>query len=66
MQVTINGKPKEVKEKTTLQDLLTGLAIQRRGTAVEINKEIVPRASHAQKIIEEGDVIEIITMVGGG
>ncbi len=66
MEVTINGHTREVKENITLQSLLTELDIQRRGTAVEINREIIPRAGHGTHIIREGDVIEIITMVGGG
>ncbi len=66
MQVTINGEPREIKEGTTLQGLLLELEIQTRGTAVEINREIIPRAAHGERAIAEGDAIEIIRMVGGG
>jgi len=66
MQVTINGEPREVKEGLSLADLLIQLEIKTHGTAVEINREIVPRTNHAQRLIAEGDTIEIIRMVGGG
>ena len=32
----------------------------------ERNREIVPRARHGETRIEDGDRIEIVTMVGGG
>ncbi len=66
MQITVNGKAMEVREGITLRDLLVELAVEPRGTAVEINKEIAPRAAHGERLIEEGDRIEIIRMVGGG
>jgi len=34
--------------------------------AVELNNEIIPRSSYANKIIVAKDRIEIITAVGGG
>ncbi|MFQ5353716.1 MAG: sulfur carrier protein ThiS [Thermodesulfobacteriota bacterium] len=66
MLITINGEPREVREGITLKNLLLELEINTRGTAVEINREIVPRASHNERLVAEGDVIEIIRMVGGG
>ncbi|MFQ5428100.1 MAG: sulfur carrier protein ThiS [Thermodesulfobacteriota bacterium] len=66
MLITINGESREVREGITLAGLLGELEIQTRGTAVEINREIVPRASHEKRAIANGDVIEIIRMVGGG
>ncbi len=66
MQVMINGETREVKEGLSLAALLLELNVQRQGTAVEINREIVPRAEHTKRLIAEGDIIEIIRMVGGG
>jgi len=34
--------------------------------AVERNKLLVPRAQHANTVIHEGDVLEIVHFVGGG
>ncbi|MGH7295350.1 MAG: sulfur carrier protein ThiS [Polyangiaceae bacterium] len=34
--------------------------------AVEVNREVVPRARHAEHAIAPGDVIEVVHFVGGG
>jgi len=33
---------------------------------VEVNREIVPRAQHSRNSLQQGDVVEIVTFVGGG
>ncbi len=66
MQIILNGKAMEVREGITVRDLLVELGIETRGTAVEINREIAPKAVHGERVICEEDRIEIIRMVGGG
>ncbi len=66
MQIIVNGKPLDVREGMNIKDLLVELGVQTRGTAVEINREIVPKTRHAERRLEEGDRVEIIRMVGGG
>ncbi len=34
--------------------------------AVECNEMIVPKATYAQTILHSGDVVEIVSLVGGG
>jgi thiamine biosynthesis protein ThiS len=36
------------------------------GVAVERNQQVVKSAEHAQTLIEVGDKIEIVRLVGGG
>ncbi len=66
MQIIVNGKPLDVREGMNIRDLLVELGVQTRGTAVEVNREIVPKTTHAERHLEEGDRVEIIRMVGGG
>ncbi len=40
--------------------------MRERRVAVEINREIVPKASYAETVIKPGDQVEIINFVGGG
>ena len=42
------------------------LGINNRYCAVERNRELVPRETHPQCQLQEGDQIEIVTLVGGG
>jgi thiazole synthase len=34
--------------------------------AVEVNRDVVPRARHPEHPLREGDTVEIVTLVGGG
>ena len=66
MRCVVNGEPREVPAGTTVAALLEALGVDRRRIAVERNREIVPRAAHAETVLDEGDRLEIVTMVGGG
>jgi thiamine biosynthesis protein ThiS len=66
MLVTVNGKPVEVKEGSTLADLLDNLQIKREFVAVELNLDIIPKAAYDSRALASGDVIEIVQFVGGG
>lgn len=66
MRISINGEGREVAPATTVADLLNALDMQPRYVAVERNRELVPRATHADCVLEDGDQLEIVTLVGGG
>ena len=66
MKISINGKETTVENGVTIKKLLLSLGVKPEGIAVELNKEIVPRTTHALTIIKENDTIEIIRMAGGG
>jgi thiamine biosynthesis protein ThiS len=66
MNVTINGAEKDVPEGLTVRDLVLHLGLGAGPVAVEINREIVPRAEHVARRVERGDAIEIVHFVGGG
>jgi thiamine biosynthesis protein ThiS len=66
MQVTVNGATKEVPYGLSVRGLLEHLDLTSGPVAVEINRAIVPRATHGDRIVNEGDAIEIVHCVGGG
>jgi sulfur carrier protein len=66
MVVTVNGKPIELPEGLTIEDLLVRLAVPRQFTAVALNREITPKASYAAAVLCEGDKVEIVRPMGGG
>jgi thiamine biosynthesis protein ThiS len=66
LHVTINGISRELTERTTLTELLTRLELRPQQVAVEVNRELVPRTRHATRVLLAGDVVEIVTLVGGG
>ena len=65
VKLTINGEYREVRT-TTVFDLLTELGLHPQGTVVERNREIVDREAFRDTPLAEGDVLELVRLVGGG
>jgi sulfur carrier protein len=66
VNVLVNGQPRDVEPGTTLAQLLETLRLDPRALAVELNLDVIPRGRHAQCTLQEGDRLEIVTLVGGG
>jgi thiamine biosynthesis protein ThiS len=66
IQVSVNGESLLVPAGSTVADLLTQLALDKRRVAVEHTRRVVPRAEHASQQLNHGDQVEIVTFVGGG
>jgi len=66
MRLTVNGDSMEIEGGLTVRGLLDKLALGPGPVAVERNGEVVPRATHAEAELSDGDVIEIVHFVGGG
>src|SRR5688572_17169883 len=64
--ITLNGQPRDLPGPFTVADLLRHLSLTPERVAVEINRALVPRARHAEALVHEGDVLEVVTIVGGG
>lgn len=62
----MNGEVRDLPDDTTVAQLLKSLQVAARGTAVEVNLELVPRSLHDQHRLREGDRLEVVTLVGGG
>lgn len=65
-QLQVNGKPYPVDRLLSVRELLEQLAVRVDYVAVEVNAELVPRGEHAQRMLSEGDSVEVVTLVGGG
>lgn len=66
MQILFNGEQQEIEAGTTIAGLLQQSNLQPRYVAVEVNRELIPRDRHAQHVIQSGDQLEVVTLVGGG
>jgi len=66
MNIIINGIEKKYTSSLTLETLLIKLGYANKKFAVEVNEEIVPRSQLRNKLVVDGDKIEIINAVGGG
>lgn len=66
VKILLNGAPREVAADLSVGGLLDAEGYGQRKVAVEVNREIVPRSLHAQRIVRDGDHIEIVHAMGGG
>lgn len=65
MQLTVNGEPRRVAATTVLA-LLSELGLNPLATVVERNGAIVDRTAYADTHLADGDVLELVRIVGGG
>jgi len=66
VNIYVNGESRDIPSGTTVARLLDELRMQPRFLAVERNFELVPRGRHPECVLEDGDKLEIVTLVGGG
>ena len=62
----VNGRSLELDGPTSLLTYLEKLGVNARAVAVELNGAILKRSAYADAKLDEGDVVEIVRMVGGG
>ncbi|MCD8357337.1 MAG: sulfur carrier protein ThiS [Clostridia bacterium] len=62
----VNGEIIPVSDGLTVSSLLEQQGYQVSRIAVEVNREIIPKAQYDTHILHEDDVIEIVCFMGGG
>jgi sulfur carrier protein len=66
VEILLNGEAREVPDGLTAAGLVELLDLAGRRYAMEINGELAPRSSHAERALAAGDRVEIVQAVGGG
>jgi thiamine biosynthesis protein ThiS len=66
ISLVLNGKPREVEPQTSLPALLEQLGVDRRMIAVAHNGDVLPRDRYDDVVLQDGDHVEVVRMVGGG
>lgn len=66
LKITINAETYPIPSPVTVAELLTQLGRDPKKLAVEVNHRVIPRAEHATTQLQNGDAVEIVTLVGGG
>ena len=64
--VQINGATQQVPGNLDIRRLLEHLAITAERVAVERNRKVIRKHDWSATVIAAGDVLEIVTFVGGG
>lgn len=63
--VKINGEVLDIAGKT-LSEYLETTRYDPKRIAVEKNGDIVPKSQYDKTVLTDGDVIEVVSFVGGG
>jgi sulfur carrier protein len=62
----VNGERRVFAAPLTCAGLIAALELTGRRVALERNGEIVPRSRHADTVLADADLVEIVVAVGGG
>ena len=69
LRLRVNGQERELVSSdsgATVLDLLASLDQHPKTVAVELNRELVPRARFGETALRDGDRVEIVRFVQGG
>ncbi|MFI3255056.1 MAG: sulfur carrier protein ThiS [Eubacteriales bacterium] len=66
MTITVNEKSESLEESITIDTMIEYYGFDPRKIAVVLNKEIVIKSMYPNVSLGDGDIIEVITFVGGG
>ncbi len=66
IEIVVNGQIVQIPTDFSIEQLLDQLGIFQHAIAVELNSEIQLRGGFGNTLLETGDKVEIVTLVGGG
>jgi sulfur carrier protein len=66
MQIHVNGEMCEVATGGSVTGLLKKVGVDGDGVAVALNGSVLKRGEWIARVLEDGDVVEIVRAVGGG
>ena len=63
---TVNGTKKELPGVFSVKEYLEQNGYVISQIAVELNEEILPKTEYVGTVLKDGDVMEIVSFMGGG
>jgi sulfur carrier protein len=66
MKIKLNGQDRELASVKTLNELVQNFCQQRTRIIAEVNGEIIKSPRWNETQINDGDVVELVSFVGGG
>ncbi len=66
MEIYLNGVKQDVKDGSTVKELLERFDIREEAVVVELNRNIINRQSFPSLKLSHQDVLEVVQFVGGG
>jgi sulfur carrier protein len=66
MTLTVNGDPHACQEGLTVEDLLREKTYTFPLRVILVNKQVVRREQIPTTVLHDGDIVEVIHLIGGG
>jgi sulfur carrier protein len=66
VRIRVNGEEVRLPRGSSVSALLARLEVSLPRVAVERNREILPKKDYPGTLLEDGDVFEVVELVGGG
>ena len=66
IKITANGKKFEIASGQTVAEFARALGLNPQRCVVELNQKALKFADFENKTLQEGDVLEILSLVAGG
>tara|TARA_B100000315_G_scaffold127177_1_gene116974 strand:+ start:3915 stop:4118 length:204 start_codon:yes stop_codon:yes gene_type:complete len=66
INLTINGRARELEASINLAAYLTSIGVNQEHVAVGYNGEVINKEQFPEVRLRDGDVLEIVRPVGGG
>ena len=66
MTLIVNGEASEIETPVTITELLAAMDVPKRGVAVAVDGEVVPRSTWEAYALIDGTRVEVLTAVQGG
>ncbi len=66
MNIYLNGEARQVPDNCSAAQLIEELGLGGKRIAMEVNREIVPRSSYTDTLLQADDKVEIVHAIGGG
>ena len=63
---TVNGTKKELQGVFSVKEYLEQNGYVISQIAVELNEEILPKTEYVSTVLKDGDVMEMVSFMGGG
>lgn len=66
MRIMINGNSVEIRESSTVTELVQERNLKPEAIVLEVNLKIIDRGAWGETLLTAGDSVELISFVGGG
>ena len=66
MTIIVNGESRDFPDKMTLSSLMRELDIKVKVMAAAVNMEVVKKSDWDNRVLVDGDKVELLHFVGGG